>query len=254
MLENFPGDESRKDAKAQRLSALPPPVLCVFASLRENFRPVFFRVKIQLGGHALHLLAESAAFDPAMRTLFIADLHLGKTTVFREAGLPLPDGPDATILARLTALIARAEAETLVILGDVFHARASGIERALGAWCAERPGLRVRILPGNHDRRIPWREWLPGAEILDEGACAGAFRLTHFPPEEAGAITLCGHLHPGIAIGKSRGRRLRVPCFWLRRGALVLPAFGEFTGLGMIEREANDRVWIGGAGKIVELG
>lgn len=210
-------------------------------------------MKIELEGRPLHLLAEGAAFDPAARALFIADLHFGKTTVFREAGIALPDGPDAKVLDRLAQLTAETRAQTLVILGDVFHARAQGIERALGDWCLERPGLRVRIVPGNHDRRIPWREWLPGAEILNEGECAGAFRVTHFPSEEAGAITLCGHLHPGIAIGNPRERKLRVPCFWLRRGALVLPAFGEFTGLGMIEREADDRVWIAAAGKVVEL-
>ena len=210
-------------------------------------------MKIELEGHPLQLLAEGAVFDPATRTLFIADLHFGKTTIFREAGLTLPEGPDAEILARLSRLISKTDAEILLVLGDVFHARASGIERALAAWCAERPRLRLRIVPGNHDRRIPWRDWLPGVEILNEGECAGAFRVTHFPPDDAGAITLCGHLHPGIAIGKARDRKLRVPCFWLRRGALVLPAFGEFTGLQMIERESGDRVWIAAAEKVVVL-
>ena len=55
-------------------------------------------MEIEIEGHALHLLADGAAFDLSARTLFVADLHLGKTTVFREAGIALPDGPDATIL------------------------------------------------------------------------------------------------------------------------------------------------------------
>ena len=210
-------------------------------------------MEIEIDGHTLRLLADGGVFDPATRTLFVADLHLGKTTVFREAGLALPDGPDATILDRLSRMITSTCAETLVILGDVFHARAQGIERALGAWCSERPRLRLRVVPGNHDRCIPWNEWLPGAGILAKGDRVGPWCVAHHPPGNAETITLCGHLHPGIAIGKARERKLRVPCFWLRRGALVLPAFGEFTGLGMIEREADDRVWIGGAGKIVEL-
>ena len=210
-------------------------------------------MEIEIDGHALQLLPDGAAYDRAARTLFIADLHFGKTTVFRAAGLALPDGADATILARLTRLLAETSALTLVILGDVFHARAVGIEIALAEWCAAHPQVRWRIVPGNHDRRIPWSEWLPGAEILGEGECAGPFRVAHFPPEEADAITLCGHLHPGIAIGKARERKLRLPCFWLRRRALVLPAFGEFTGLQIIEREAGDQVWIGVAGKVVEV-
>ncbi len=210
-------------------------------------------MEIQLEGYALHLLAEGAAFDPIARTLFVADLHLGKTTVFRSAGLALPDGPDATILAHLTRLIADTDAQTLTILGDVFHARAPGIERTLAVWCAAHPHLRLRIVPGNHDRRIPWKEWLPGSEILAEGDRVGPWCVAHHPPRKADGITLCGHLHPGIAIGKARERKLRVPCFWLCHNAFVLPAFGEFTGLHMIGREPRDRVWIGANGKVVEL-
>lgn len=210
-------------------------------------------MEIEIDGYKLRLLVDGAVFDPEARTLFIADLHFGKTTVFRDAGLALPDGPDATILSRLSRLVTDTAAQSLVILGDVFHARACGIERALTAWCAEHPQVSWRIVPGNHDRRIPWNEWLPGAEILDEGECAGPFRVAHFPSEEADAITLCGHLHPGVAIGKARERKLRLPCFWLRRRALVLPAFGEFTGLQIIEREPGDRVWIAAAGKVVEI-
>ncbi len=210
-------------------------------------------MEIEIDGHPLRLLADGAAFDPATRTLFVADLHLGKTTIFRQAGIALPEGPDATILARLALLIAGTGAESLVILGDVFHARASGIECTLAKLHTAHPRFRLRIVPGNHDRRIPWREWLPGAEILAEGDCAGPFRVAHHPPGKAEAITLCGHLHPGIAIGKARERKLRVPCFWLRRSALVLPAFGEFTGLQMIEREPGDRVWIAANGKVVDL-
>ena len=210
-------------------------------------------MEIEIGGHALQLLADGGVFEPGTRTLLVADLHLGKTTVFREAGLALPDGPDATILERLAQLIASTGAETLFILGDVFHARASGIERTLAKFQAAHPQLGMRIVPGNHDRRIPWREWLPDAKIIAEGESVGSFRVAHFPPDKSGGLTLCGHLHPGIAIGKGRERKLRLPCFWLRRGALVLPAFGEFTGLQMIEREPEDRVWIAAAGKIVRL-
>ena len=210
-------------------------------------------MEIEIDGHALHLLADGAAFDPAARTLFVADLHLGKTTVFREAGIALPDGPDATILKRLARLIAETGVESLVVLGDVFHARAAGIERALAVWRDAHPQLRWRIVPGNHDRRIPWSEWLPDAEILGDGDCAGPWRVAHHPPANADAITLCGHLHPGIAIGKTRERKIRVSCFWLRRHALVLPAFGEFTGLQMIKREPADRAWVASEGRIVEV-
>jgi metallophosphoesterase superfamily enzyme len=40
----------------------------------------------------------------------------------------------------------------------------------------------------------------------------------------------------------SGAESLRLPCFWLRDGLIVLPAFGEFTGGVSIAREPGDRV------------
>ena len=211
---------------------------------------------IAFGSRSLRLLPEGAAFDAARRILYICDLHLGKVAVFRDAGLPLPDGPDLSILDRLAGLVEKTGAGMVAVLGDVFHARSPGLGRVVGIlaeWRAARPGLEWKVVPGNHDRRVPWAEWLPGAEVLEEGAACGVWRLAHHPPEEEGSPVLCGHLHPGIAIGPQRMRNMRLPCFWLRRSALVLPAFGEFTGLKVIAREPADRVWIAVNGKVVEV-
>ena len=211
---------------------------------------------IAFGSCSLRLLPEGAAYDAARRVLYVSDLHLGKAAVFRDAGLALPEGPDASILERLGLLVAQTGAAVLAVLGDVFHARSPGTEGAvnsLAAWRAARPGLQWRVVPGNHDRRVPWSEWVPGAEILPEHAACGPWRLAHHPPEESADLVLCGHLHPGIALGASRVRRLRLPCFWLRRGVLILPAFGDFTGLAMVKREPGDRVWVAAAGRVVEV-
>ena len=213
-------------------------------------------MEITFGSGSLRLLPEGAAYDETRRVLYVSDLHLGKAAVFRDAGLALPEGPDASILQRLGLLLDQTAATTLAVLGDVFHARSPGTEgavAALAAWRALRPELLCRVVPGNHDRRVPWSEWFPGAEILQEHAACGPWRLAHHPPEMSDDPVLCGHLHPGIALGSSRVRRLRLPCFWLRRGVLILPAFGDFTGLAMVKREPGDRVWVAAGGRIVEV-
>lgn len=206
--------------------------------------------------HPLHLLPESAALDRARRALFLADLHLGKTAVFRQSGLSVPDGPDATVLERLTGLVRRTKPEALVVLGDLFHARGQQMHEVLAslhAWRSGHAALHWIVVPGNHDRRVPWTEWLPGAEILPEGATLGPWALAHHPPAESARPVLCGHLHPGIALGHARQRKLKLPCFWRRRGALVLPAFGEFTGLKIIAREQGDSVWVPVDGRVVAV-
>ena len=201
-------------------------------------------MKMTFGFNDLQLLPESAAFDAQHGLLFVSDLHLGKTAVFRDAGLALPEGSDDRILARLTHLMARTAAKSLVVLGDVFHAQSLGTQQVVTKLAMHRGDVKWLIVPGNHDKRVPWSQWLPGAEILDEGDFVGPWRVRHFPPEELVEPTLCGHLHPGIALGAARQRKVKLPCFWQRRGALVLPAFGDFTGLKMIQREPEDQVWV----------
>jgi DNA ligase-associated metallophosphoesterase len=213
-------------------------------------------MEITFAASALRLLPEGAAFDAARGVLYVSDLHLGKAAVFRDAGLALPEGPDASMLDRLASLVERTGARTLTVLGDVFHARSPGTARvveSLAAWRAARPEVTWTVVPGNHDRRVPWNDWLPGADVLREGDAHGPWRLAHHPPETAAAPVLCGHLHPGVTVGPARQRKVKLPCFWLRRSALVLPAFGDFTGMSMIARETGDQVWVTAGGKVTEV-
>lgn len=51
-----------------------------------------------------------------------------------------------------------------------------------------------------------------------------------------------GHIHPGVQL-KGKGRqKLRLPCFYQGMKQLILPAFGEFTGLYVLP--AKDAVTI----------
>lgn len=207
-------------------------------------------------GHPLHLLPSGATYDAVNRALFIADPHFAKSAVFRSSGLGVPDGPDTAVLSKIEDALTRTSASKLVILGDVFHARVANMEPALSliaGWREKYPRLRWIIVPGNHDRRVPWQSWLPGADVLDEGSMLGPWRVAHHPPESSDIPVLCGHLHPGISFGPDRRRKVKAPCFWLRRGVLVLPAIGEFTGLGLIERECGDRVWIYTGEQVMEM-
>ena len=53
-----------------------------------------------LAGEAVELLPERALHWIRERTLFVADVHLGKAAAFRAGGVPVPrDRPPATSLA-----------------------------------------------------------------------------------------------------------------------------------------------------------
>ncbi len=59
-------------------------------------------MKLTWRGEALELRPERVVHWPRERTLFLADLHLGKAALFRERGLGVPDGAEADDLARLS--------------------------------------------------------------------------------------------------------------------------------------------------------
>jgi hypothetical protein len=110
---------------------------------------------VEIAGHSLVLSSLRAAFDPALRCLFVADAHFGKDAVFRARGIPVPIGSTADNLMRLDILIAEFEPATLVFLGDLLHAREAHARETLEAlhgWRARHAGLRVVLVEGNHDR------------------------------------------------------------------------------------------------------
>ncbi len=211
---------------------------------------------LSFGSNRLTLLPSLTVTDEARGLLFVADLHLGKTMVFQQAGLGLPEGSDAETLQRLDAVVRAHPVTTLVILGDVFHARSAGLEvvlARLAQWQREHADLHWLIVPGNHDRRVPWADWLPWATILSEGERVGPWAVAHHLPAAGRELTLCGHLHPGIALGGARIRKVTVPCFWQTGNALVLPAFGAFTGLQRVQRLPDDRVWVALQDRVIAL-
>ena len=206
---------------------------------------------VVLGRIGLRLDPVGGVVDPARRVGFVSDLHLGKTTHFRRRGLAVPEGDEGYDLRRLAAFVQTHELRRLVILGDLVHT-ASGlvaeVEERFADWIDRHPGLGVRLVRGNHDRgagALP-PAWL--VEVVDGPMADGPLVLCHEPPDrgfDATGPTLAGHLHPTVTLGSSgRGSRLRARCFWYRRGVLVLPAFGSFTGGHRIRAGAGDRLFL----------
>ena len=178
------------------------------------------------------------------RTLFVADVHLGKAAAFRAGGVPVPRGATASDLARLTALVERMGAARLVVLGDFLHAaagRVPALDVAVRAWRERHAGLDVALVRGNHDAHAgdPAPDW--GVEVVAEPHLAAPFLLCHTPQQPPTGYALCGHVHPGVRVGDDRDS-VRLPCFVLGPRRALLPAFGRLTGLALVAPEAGERV------------
>lgn len=197
-------------------------------------------------GNELLLLPQRAVFHPASATVFVADVHLGKAATFRALGVPVPTGTTTRTLERLDALIARTAARSLVVLGDLLHgpfSRTPGVFDALSQWRARHAALEVTLVRGNHDDRSGDPPESCGIAVVDPGHGVAGLTLLHEPGPASGGFWLAGHLHPVARIG-TRADSLRLACFWLQTGGLVLPAFGEFTGGWPVRPAPGERLFV----------
>jgi uncharacterized protein len=191
---------------------------------------------LQLAGQALWLLPERVAWHASSATLFVADLHLGKSATFRARGLPVPSGTTLENLQRLAGLVHAQAATRIVFLGDLLHSkhaqRAAAIA-PLHAWRAAHPALRCVLVRGNHDSHAGDPPPSLGFEIVDEpwpvDGAAGLLGCHHPQHTPAGGV-LAGHWHPAITLRGPARDHQRLACFCLIDRLLVLPAFGAFTG------------------------
>jgi len=214
----------------------------------------------EIAGERVLLYAGRALFWPAGRTLFVADLHLGKTAAFRAGGVALPGGATAANLARLAQLIAATRAEALVVLGDFLHAAAGrtvALERDVGAWRDAHCELAITLVRGNHDDHAgdPPAAWRVDAITGPEPT--PPFLLCHEPPDaDAGGLfgyALAGHVHPAVRIAGAGLQSECLPCFVLGRHRAILPAFGSFTGSAVQAWAKDDAIVAIAEGKLFRV-
>lgn len=198
------------------------------------------------GGREVQLYTEGALFLPDQSILVVADLHLGKSASFRQAGIPVPSGTTAATLTRLANLMQRTGANRLLLLGDLFHTRAGITEQLESAWLAHRrkyATVQIVLIRGNHDRYagdVASRWGLITTDAWHEGD----WMFRHEPRTVAGRWVMAGHVHPCVRIPQVGSSSTRLPCFVLGGQRAILPAFGTFTGMHPVTPERDDTVFV----------
>jgi DNA ligase-associated metallophosphoesterase len=195
----------------------------------------------------LALMPQRAVWAAESRTLWVADLHLGKASAFRNLGQPAPEGGDEETLCRLAGLVDALNARRMIVLGDFVHARAgqtAALHNLLRRWTGARPQVECLVIRGNHDLGAGDAPSDCGFGSVDEPFAASGVEGRHHPIErdravDDGPIVLAGHLHPVARLSGLARDSVRLACFAIMGRQIVLPAFGEFTG-GWLVRPGED--------------
>ena len=212
--------------------------------------------QVEISGEELTLLPSGAVYWTSRSALLVADLHLGKAAAFRSLSVPVPAGSSDSTLNRLSQDLRETAAHKLFLLGDLWHAKAGRtalIEQAFGEWRQRHADLEICLIEGNHDLKSGrmLEEW--GVREVSELEMS-PFLLKHHPEEDPRGYVLAGHIHPAVRlVGKGRQTE-RLPCFWFRENAGVLPAYGDFTGAATMYPSAGDRVFVLAGSDVVEVG
>jgi DNA ligase-associated metallophosphoesterase len=211
---------------------------------------------ITISGDELVLMPERAVFWPRTATLLVADPHFGKAAAFRAAGVPVPHGTTTETLARIGAALDRAGAQRLVFLGDFLHARegrAPETLRVINQWRAGRASTEMILVRGNHDVRAGDPPLELDITCVNAPRFEAPFVFTHKPAQSSEGYVLCGHVHPGVRLTGTARQSTRLPCFWFSATTGILPAFGEFTGLEIVDTAPDDRVWVVAANDVLAV-
>src|ERR687897_293447 len=158
-------------------------------------------VMLTIAGEELYLLAERALWWPNASTLIVADLHWGKASTFRATGIPIPIGTTSDDLARLDSALTRTGARRMVVLGDLFHARAGRIAShtlaELRRWRSLASPVEILLVRGNHDRHAGDPPNDLRINCVNAPAFVPPFVFRHEPTQQADGYGLAGNVDPG---------------------------------------------------------
>lgn len=203
------------------------------------------------------LSSERCIFWEEESILILTDLHVGKSSHFRKAGIPIPQQVFQADLNRLLQEITYFNPKKILITGDLFHSVENMEHMIFAVWMKNLSAQEVILIRGNHEILTNATYEKLGLVVCEKEFTVGPFTFAHELPSEKkfGQYYFTGHLHPGIQISGRGKQVLTLPCFYFAANHCVLPAFSKFTGLFIVDSKRGEKVFaiIGAEQSVIPL-
>lgn len=209
-------------------------------------------LEIFLNHEPVFLLPQKALFRPLYSQLIFGDIHLGKATHFRKQGIPIPPQSHLKDIDTIHYLLNTWNPETVLLLGDLFHSEYNREWLWFKSLLMDYPNTQFTLVEGNHDILLPENYEIPNllkvAHIEEMGLI-----FSHHPLKDHKKFNICGHVHPGLQLHGNARQSVKLPCFYKSQTHLILPAFGNLTGLQLLEREEESEYFLITGNTVVKL-
>jgi DNA ligase-associated metallophosphoesterase len=209
-------------------------------------------IQISIRHEPFLLLPHKAIFRPLQKQLILSDIHLGKATHFRKQGIAMPPQSHLRDIDRIHFLVDRYQPETVLLLGDLFHSDYNNEWLWFKSMLRTYPEVQFVLVEGNHDILPRGTYVIPN--LLKIGLLEEQHVIySHHPLKKTGKLNICGHIHPGVRVeGKAR-QSATLPCFILGEKHFIMPAFGDLTGLRIVDIEPDTRYFAVASDRVVEI-
>ncbi len=202
-------------------------------------------MKLKIRNQTFYLLAENAIFWEEKKMLILADIHIGKATVFRKAGIAIPEGSMQEDLLKISHLLDKYQAEKCMIVGDLIHAKnglSLEVRKLFSDWL-KAANCEIHLVMGNHDyslaKELP-ADW--PLHFHKEYLLIEQFYFSHFPLQHPEWFVWAGHIHPKVLI-KNRHDQVTLRCFQIFPNLGILPAFGSFVGGAYVKKSSECKIY-----------
>jgi len=210
---------------------------------------------ITFKNQTLQLHPTKAIYWREQDILLIADLHLGKAAHFRKKGLAAPATVLQKNLSNLASLLKEFTPHRVLFLGDLFHSSLNKVWEQFSLFLENYPTISFELVQGNHDILPPQFYENAQLEVYTEPLVIDSFIFSHYPlkfvPDNL--YNFYGHLHPGVVLSGFGGHEIKLACFHFGQTQCVLPAFGAFTGLFILQPKVGDRVFVIAEETVIEV-